>query len=200
MDSPIYRSALTTVARDINAWSEISQETQNRDVTVYLSRLENIFHLIEKRAPLNGRLAGKGVRYYVSDAFFKFWYRFVDPLQQRSWAARSQWGLLQDYCKTNWPTFTGHTLEDWFLTNYRMQSRWDLVGPWWDRKGENEIDLVAVSDREKTIAFAEVKRNPERIDKHLLTAKAEAFLKVNGQYAGYKKEITGLSLNDMTSW
>lgn len=66
MESPVYQTILTAVARGANEWSAISGTTGKVDVTAYLSRLENIFKLIEKRAPLNGRLAGKGVRYYLS--------------------------------------------------------------------------------------------------------------------------------------
>lgn len=197
MESPVYQSILTAVARGANEWCAISGKTGRADVTVYLSRLENIFKLIEKRAPLNGRLAGKGVRYYLSDPFFKFWYRFVNPLDQRSLAARAQWQRLQDYCRENWPTYTGRTLEDWFLARYRSDRQWDQVGPWWDRRGENEIDLVAVSHSSKKLVFAEVKRNPERLDMHALHVKGEAFLKANGALAGYTQEYRGLSLEDL---
>ena len=197
MESPVYQTILTAVARGANEWSAISGTTGKVDVTAYLSRLENIFKLIEKRAPLNGRLAGKGVRYYLSDPFFKFWYRFVDPLDQRSLAARAQWPRLQEYCRENWPTYTGRTLEDWFLARYRSDREWDQVGPWWDRRGENEIDLVALSHAGKKIVFAEVKRNPERLDMHALHVKGEAFLKANGSLAGYTQEYRGLSLEDM---
>lgn len=197
MESPVYQTILTAVARGANEWSAISGTTGKVDVTAYLSRLENIFKLIEKRAPLNGRLAGKGVRYYLSDPFFKFWYRFVDPLDQRSLAARAQWPRLQEYCRENWPTYTGRTLENWFLARYRSDREWDQVGPWWDRRGENEIDLVALSHAGKKIVFAEVKRNPERLDMHALHVKGEAFLKANGSLAGYTQEYRGLSLEDM---
>ncbi|WP_288594770.1 DUF234 domain-containing protein, partial [uncultured Sutterella sp.] len=150
-----------------------------------------------KRAPLSGRLSGKGVRYYLSDPFFKFWYRFVDPLDQRSLAARAQWQRLQDYCRENWPTYTGRTLEDWFLARYRSDRQWDQVGPWWDRRGESEINLVAVSHADKKLVFAEVKRNPERLDMQALHVKGEAFLKANGALAGYEQEYRGLSLEDL---
>ena len=197
MESPVYQSILTAVARGANEWSAISGKTGRAEVTVYLSRLENIFKLIEKRAPLNGRLAWKGVRYYLSGPFFKFWYRFVDPLDQRSLAARAQWQRLQDYCRENWPTYTGRTLEDWFLARYRSDRQWDQVGPWWDRRGESEINLVAVSHADKKLVFAEVKRNPERLDMQALHVKGEAFLKANGALAGYEQEYRGLSLEDL---
>ena len=197
MESPIYQTILTAVARGANEWSSISEKTGKGDVTVYLSRLESIFRLIEKRGPLNGRLAGKGIRYYLSDPFFKFWYRFVDPIDLRSLAARSQWNRLQAYCRDNWPTYTGRTLEDWFLAEFRSESRWDQIGPWWDRRGENEIDLVALSHAEKHVLFAEIKRNPERIDMHALHVKADAFLKANAAFSGYDVEFRGLSLEDI---
>ena len=61
MESPVYQSILTAVARGANEWSAISGKTGRAEVTVYLSRLENIFKLIEKRAPLNGNEDPYGV-------------------------------------------------------------------------------------------------------------------------------------------
>ena len=45
----------------------------------------------------------------------------------------------------------------------------------WDRKGENEIDLVCDDEVSGRLDFFEVKRNPGRIDVDLLKHKADAF-------------------------
>jgi len=38
------------------------------------------------------------------------------------------------------------------------------IGSWWDRKGENEIDIIAENELHDTATFYEVKRKAENID------------------------------------
>ena len=73
------------------------------------------------------------------------------------------------------------------------------VGPWWDKNGENEIDLVAVNSVHKRIVFAEVKRNEDKIDLNSLKKKVEAFLTFNPEYASYKQEMLALSLKQLSA-
>ena len=71
------------------------------------------------------------------------------------------------------------------------------MGNWWDRKGENEIDIVAVDDIGHKIDFYEIKRNESRYDEEKLRRKAEMFFNVSEQYSDFKKGFSGLSLDDM---
>ena len=41
--------------------------------------------------------------------------------------------------------------------------KYTQVGNWWDRKGENELDIVAINEFDMTGMVAEVKRNPKKI-------------------------------------
>ena len=69
----------------------------------------------------------------------------------------------------------------------------DIQG-YWDNKGENEIDLIAVNDMEKRIVIGEVKRNAKRISLPLLERKAENIIK---KHSSYQIEFRGFSLEDM---
>lgn len=76
----------------------------------------------------------------------------------------------------------------------KMGVTFSFVQGYWDRKGENEIDIVAVNDFEKRMLIGEVKRNETRINLHILENKAVAIAQ---QYADYQIEYRGFSLKDM---
>ncbi len=71
------------------------------------------------------------------------------------------------------------------------------IGGWWDRKGENEIDIVAENELDDTATFFEVKRKAENIDMEKLEAKAAAFMRATGEFKGYSLSYKGLSMTDM---
>ena len=69
----------------------------------------------------------------------------------------------------------------------------DIQG-FWNSRGENEIDIVAVNDVEKRLTFCEVKRNSRRISLAELENKAKDII---AKYPKYIVEFKGLSLEDM---
>ena len=71
------------------------------------------------------------------------------------------------------------------------------IGNWWDRKGENEIDLVCENELEDTLVFYEIKRDAARIDLKGLEFKAHAFLTKNPQLKSRNITSKGLSMEDM---
>ena len=68
------------------------------------------------------------------------------------------------------------------------------VQGYWDRKGENEIDVIAVNEFEKQLLIGEVKRNKSRINLHVVENKAADIVR---KYADYQIEYKGFSLEDM---
>lgn len=71
------------------------------------------------------------------------------------------------------------------------------IGGWWDRKGENEIDIVAENELTGEATFFEVKRKADNIDMDVLERKAAAFLRATGELKGYRISYKGLSMDDM---
>lgn len=69
-----------------------------------------------------------------------------------------------------------------------------LAGNWWDRKGENEIDLIAVNEFDKTGVVAEIKRNRNRIDMEKLEHKA---MSLPSSFKKFSFKLQALSLEDM---
>lgn len=71
------------------------------------------------------------------------------------------------------------------------------IGGWWDRKGENEIDIVAENELNNEATFFEVKRKAANIDIEVLKQKAAAFLRATGEFKGYNISYKALSMEDM---
>lgn len=91
--------------------------------------------------------------------------------------------------------FTGRTLEQYFQTQAMESGQYTLVGNWWDRKGENEIDMIALNEFDHTGMAVEIKRNPRKISLKELQEKVDALpTKTFGEYT---LSLLGLSIEDM---
>lgn len=71
------------------------------------------------------------------------------------------------------------------------------IGGWCDRKGENEIDIVAENELNNEATFFEVKRKAANIDIEVLKQKAAAFLRATGEFKGYDISYKTLSMDDL---
>ena len=71
------------------------------------------------------------------------------------------------------------------------------MGGWWDRKGENEIDLVCDDEFAGKIVFHEIMVDSGRIDLKALKTKAEAFFAKNPELKDRKVSYRALSVKDM---
>ena len=69
-----------------------------------------------------------------------------------------------------------------------------IVGNWWDRKGGNEIDMIALNEFNHTGVVAEIKRNPRKIN---LVELGEKVKVLPSEYGRYQLSLQGLSIEDM---
>lgn len=168
------------------------------DISGHLHQLENMYGLIEKVEPLGKNGAKrKRVRYELTDELLDFWYTFCLPNLKMLQSDKTM--ALRELIKSGYPTWSGRILERLYRRHFRNLGIFTDVGPWWDKNGENEIDLVAVNTVHKRIVFAEVKRNEDKIDLNTLKKKVEAFLTFNPEYASYKQEMLALSLKELSA-
>ena len=91
--------------------------------------------------------------------------------------------------------FSGRTLEQYFQQKMMETGQYTLVGNWWDRKGVNEIDLIALNEFDKTGVVAEVKRQSHRISLKALEEKMMAL--PSSDFGKYSLSMCGLSMEDM---
>ena len=96
---------------------------------------------------------------------------------------------------TQYERFSGKTLERYFQMLIMETGEFTVVGNWWDRKGGNEIDVMAINEFTHQGVIAEVKRNEQKINLHALAEKAKAL--PPAQFGRYQFHLYGYSLKDM---
>ena len=158
----------------------------------YLNNLSEGYSLIQRRLPLLSKPGTRNLRWYIADNFLNFWFRFIYPHQ--SAIELEKYAELNTYIKSHYVQYSGGMLEKYFRDRVAETTNVTLVGNYWDSKGENEIDLIALNDFEKKGLIAEVKRNPDKINYTLLAQKMANLPKEFSKYSLIQK---GLSLDDM---
>ena len=191
-ESATYFSILQLIAGGMTKRSEIDGAMQ-KDMGVYLQNLEKNYLMVSRLKPLLAKPNSKVTAYEISDQFLRFWFRFVWPYQ--SLVERRQLSLLRQNIGQHYEQFTGRTLEQYFQAQAMETGRYSRVGNWWDRKGENEIDMIALNEFDHTGMIAEIKRNSRKISLTELQAKVEVLPpKTFGEYTF---SLCGLSIEDM---
>lgn len=187
-----YFSVLQMIANGMTRRGDIDGAMQ-KDTGVYLQNLEKNYNMISRIKPLLSKPAGKVSAYEISDRFLRFWFRFIRPCQ--SLIERKQLGLVRSNIADNYEQFSGRTLEQYFQSKIFESGLYTQVGNWWDRRGDNEIDLIALNEFNHTAVAAEIKRNPEKINLRALEAKVAALRK--SDFGKYSFSLQALSLEDM---
>ena len=193
-DYGTYFSILSCIARGRNTRSEI-EDLIGREVSGYMTNLEKEYELIRKRQPLLEKSATKNVRYEVEDVFYSFWFRFI--FKYSYIIEIENYDKLQEIIERDYNTFSGLMLERYFHRMAMESNGFTRIGRWWDRKGENEIDMICEDELEDRAVFYEIKRQKDEISIGELKQKAETMLRATGAFKDYKIEFEGLSMEDM---
>lgn len=163
-DYSVYHSILSAIALGKRSRNEIEQAARS-SVGGYLHKLEELYRLIKRDKPIFGKVSKAGIqRYYLADNFYEFWFRFISRYQalreinRKERAFENIWASLPDY--------EGYKFESLIKRIFIEINPFDLeftrIGRYWDRKGENEIDLVLL-DEDTAAAYAvEAKRSLAR--------------------------------------
>ena len=191
-ESATYFSILQLIAGGLTTRSDIDGAMQ-KDMGVYLQNLEKNYLMVSRLKPLLAKPNSKVTSYEISDQFLRFWFRFVWPYQ--SLVERGQLSLLRQNMSQHYDQFTGRTLEQYFQTQAMESGLYTLVGNWWNRKGKNEIDMIALNEFDHTGMAAEIKRNPRKISLKELQEKVDTL--PSKTFSEYTLSLRGLSIEDM---
>jgi hypothetical protein len=193
-DYGTYFSILSCIARGKNTRSEI-EDVIGKEVGGYLTNLENDYELTSKRQPLFEQSANKNVRYELGDVFYSFWFRFI--FKYSYIIEIENYAKLQEIIQRDYNTFSGLMLERWFHRVAMESGEFTRIGRWWDRRGENEIDMICEDELEDRAVFYEIKRQADEISIGLLKKKAEVMLMATHEFKGYEIGYEGLSMEEM---
>ncbi len=193
-DYGVYFSILSAIARGKTSRSEI-ESVVGREIGGYLTKLENEYEVIAKKQPLFEKSSTKNVRYTIEDNFFIFWFRFIYKYSYM--LEIDNYESMKAIINRDYETFSGLMLERYFRRVLIERKAYTRIGGWWDRKGENEIDILAENELNNEATFFEVKRKAANIDIEVLKQKAAAFLRATGEFKGYNISYKALSMEDM---
>jgi AAA+ ATPase superfamily predicted ATPase len=186
-----YFSILSLIASSKTSRSEI-ESILERNISGHLDRLENDYSIIKSIKPINAKPNSKVQKYEIVDNFLAFWFRFIYKYQ--SYIEANNFEALKIIIKRDIDGFKGRFLEKLFKELFKEQQIYTHIGSYWDRKNENEIDIVAINDIEKKITVCEVKLQKKRLNQNELVIKSQKLLK---DYKGYDIEYRLLSLEDI---
>jgi len=190
-DFSVYFSILQLIAAGKTTQSEIDSIIK-KNTGAYLANLENHYSLIVKKKPMFSKPETRKSRWSINDNFLHFWFRFIYPNQALIEMGKTD--LLKRYISNNYEQYSGLLLEKYFRQKFAEEENITTIGNYWDGKGGNEIDLIALNDFDKTAIIAEVKRYPKKINLQTLAMKTAALQK---QLSKYDISLKALSLSNM---
>ena len=185
-----YFSILQLIASGKNTQSEIDSVI-GKNTGAYLANLEREYSLITKNRPMFSKPESRKNRWSLNDNYLRFWFRFIFPNQ--SLIEMGKYDMLREVIDRGYEQYSGLILEKYFRAKIAEEKRITDIGSYWDNKGENEIDVIAINDLDKTAIAAEVKRNSNKIDMDILQSKVHSVKEL----AKYEIELQGLSLENM---
>ena len=187
----VYFSILSLIANSKTSKGEI-ESILEKNISGYLYRLENDYNIIKSIKPINAKPNSKVQKYEIVDNFLYFWFRFIFKYQ--SLIEAGSFEKLEEIILRDFDMFSGKFLEKLFVDQFKEKQQFTHIGSYWERGNQNEIDIVAIDELEKTLMICEVKLAKKRLDQNVLEAKAKKLL---ADYPNYTIQWKLLSLEDV---
>ena len=186
-----YLSILQLIAAGMTTQSEIDGVI-GKNTGAYLDNLEVEYSYIHRKQSLFSKPGSRNIRWQLDDCFLRFWFRFI--LRNQALVEMERNDMLLELVERDYEQYSGLVLEQYFRQKWMEEERVTLVGNYWDRKGEHEIDMIALNDIDKTAIVVEIKRQRKKFNPTELAAKVAT---LNNELAKYDVRQIGLSMEDM---
>ena len=215
-DITLVNNVIEQVASGENTVNGIAGKVGEKEPTV-LYTLEKLIRvgLVEKKKCLTEEKNKKKKQYVLKDYMFKFWYDFIP--KAHSVIEMGQGDLYYEKAvKPKLHSFMGSIFEEmcrYYTLEQGIQGRFDSfltqVGSWWgveqveNQIGERvqqsaDIDVLAISETDKTAVVGECKFRNEKIDKKVYDTLLRRAGLVSGKYRVTKYLF--FSLSGYTDW
>jgi AAA+ ATPase superfamily predicted ATPase len=190
-DYTTYFSILSLIAGSKTSRSEIESILQ-KDLGGYINKLEQEYQIIRRIQPLFAKPGGRNIKYEIEDKFLNFWFRFV--YKNKGAVEIGNFEYLKSIVQRDFPSFSGHFLEKYFIEKLALSGEWAEIGTYWETSFQNQIDIVALNHLEKKALLVEVKLNAQKYSANLLEAKS---VNLRERFKDYTLTYQGLALGDM---
>lgn len=191
-DYQMYFSILSLIASGFTSRPKIESVLQ-KPIGGYLQRLEQIYGIIQRAKPVFSKSNSTDIRFYLADNFLRFWFRFIFKYQEMIEA--KNYGAIKAIIERDYRTFAGLSLESFIRTKLKDSGNYTRVGNYWEKRNQNEIDVVAINELDRTAIIGEVKWQRNRVSLPKLELKAESL--VRQHLRGYTIEYVAYGLEDI---
>jgi len=161
----LYFSILQIVASGETQMARIADRSgiNVNSISKYLDELTNYYQITERRLPVtDNREDKKRGRYYLRDQALRFWFRYI--FRNRTLIEIGDEDGLIRKILADLPTLTGRAFEELVRSLLLRKNdasflpfRFNRIGGFWSRRGDVEIDIVALDDEGGKILFGECK-------------------------------------------
>ncbi len=215
-DITIVNNIIEQIASGENTVNTIAGKVGEKEPTVLYS-LEKLMGvgLVQKKRCITEESNRKKTQYVLRDHMFKFWYEFIP--KATSVIEMGQGDLYYEkVVKSQLHSFMGGVFEEmcqYYTLEQGILGRFDSfltkAGTWWgteivsDSNGEKvqqsaDIDVVAISEIEKTAVVGECKFKNEKIDKGIYDTLLRRSALISKKYKVIK--LVFFSLSGYTEW
>lgn len=173
-DYGLYFSVLNCIASGINTQGAIESALGEASVAGHLKRLIEDYSLIKRVRPIMSKPRSQNVQYEITDNFLKFWFNYFN--RNQTLVELKNFVRLREIVISDYPTFSGNTLEKWFMLKMMESHEYSDLGSWWERKKgkeANQIDIIGIKTDGNTALVAEVKRQRRNYNHKLFMEKVE---------------------------
>lgn len=188
-----YFEILQLIASGHTTRSEL-ESIMKTELAGYITKLENDYSLISRNMPMFQK-NNRNIRYQIEDNFLRVWFRYIYKYSYMLEVGAN--GKLKALMEKDYTTYSGRVLERYFRSVMIESEEFTRIASWWDRKGENEIDIIAADELEQRVTFYEVKRQAKDINIGILKDKAVQFFNTTGSFQKFSVDYKGLSLDDI---
>ena len=188
-----YFDILGAIASGYNSRPRI-ESYLDTSVGVHLDKLEKDFDIITKLRPITAKENSRDIRYKIADEFLSFWFRFI--YSNRSAVEIENYDFIRRIVYRDFDTYSGTQLEELFKAIIIESKQFNNIGSYWNSKGEDEIDIVAINDLDKEVLIAEVKRQYKKYSEPKLILKSKSLIQ-NLNKKGYRVSYRGFSLDNL---
>ncbi|MCQ2228511.1 MAG: ATP-binding protein [Bacteroidales bacterium] len=186
-DSQTYFSILYAISEGKATRNEITSAI-GVECGGYLDKLERIYGLIRRHRPYLQPDNTRNVRYGLRDNFLSFWFRYI--YRHRSAVEFGDYSYVMQKINEDYSAYSETMLKKYFRQLYRESGEYDIVVDYWEKGGENSIDLIAVDKEKQHCVIANCLFNSQQADLDELKARATILTDMQPQYT-YDIRILG---------
>ncbi len=163
-DVSTYKLILESISHGKTKLNEIKNfiKLKRTDISPYLRNLTEV-GMIKRIVPVTENIKSRLGRYYLSDYFLKFWFKYIYPNLSSIEEGIFNVSIIKD----SYNNYLGAVFEDvakeFLIKEMNKFFQFTKIGRQWGKfkgeKGKNtyEIDIVALNDQTKEILFGECK-------------------------------------------